>query len=217
MGIFTRMKDIATADFNRVLDRVEDPVSMAQHYIRQLEEQLDRARSALATQIAAEQQYDLLVARTGQIVDKRTRQAELAVDRNQDDIASLALAEKLHHAKLLQTYVEQREILRTQTSRLRSEIERLQEMHRELSNKLSFLIARSHAAKAIQEAAKAVPYGSPDRITREFARIEQKVMRWEAGAQARLAIGSPALELADWSDKDEIRSELDKLKAAKQG
>ncbi|GIO16499.1 hypothetical protein J19TS2_60540 [Cohnella xylanilytica] len=65
MGIFTRIKDIAAADVHRLLDRVEDPVGMAQHYIRQLEDQMDNARSALEIQIAAEQHYDILIARNG--------------------------------------------------------------------------------------------------------------------------------------------------------
>ncbi|MFD2334175.1 PspA/IM30 family protein [Cohnella sp. GCM10020058] len=216
MGIFSRMKDIATADVNRVLDRIEDPISMARHYIRQLEEQIDRARSALATQIAAEQQYDLLVAQTGQIADKRARQAELAVDRGQDDIAALALQEKLHHGKLLQTYLEQRDVIRNQTANLRQEIERLQKLHRELNNKLSFLMARANAAAAIRETVKAVPYSDSDKISREFGRIEQKVMRWEAGAEAHLSTGRPSVNLAEWSERDEIQSELEKLKAARQ-
>ncbi|MDI4644546.1 PspA/IM30 family protein [Cohnella hashimotonis] len=216
MGIFSRMKDIAIADVNRVLDRIEDPISMARHYIRQFEEQIDRARGALATQLAAEQQYDLLVAQTGQLVDKRARQAELAVDRGQDDIAALALQEKLHHGKLLQTYLEQRDVIRNQTANLRREIERLQELHRELNNKLSFLMARANAAAAIRETVKAVPYGDADKISREFGRIEQKVMRWEAGAEAHLSTGRPSVNLAEWSERDEIQSELEKLKAARQ-
>ena len=215
MGIFTRIKDIAAADVHRLLDRVEDPVSMARHYIRQLEDQMDNARSALEIQIAAEQHYDVLIARNGQFIDKRVRQAELAVDRNQDEIAAMALQEKLHHSKLQETYLEQREVIRRQTQALRDEIGRLQELHKDLNDKLTFLLARTNAAAALKATAAVSSPGDIGRISRGFERMEQKILRFEAGTKAYGAIGSEASRLSNWSDQHEVQSELEKLKAAR--
>lgn len=216
MGIFGRMKDIAAADVHRLLDHVEDPVAMAKYYIRQLEEQIDKARSALEVQIAAEQQYDVLIARTAQVVDKRSRQAELAVDRSQDDIAKLAIQEKLHHAKLHQTYVEQRDAIQKQMEALRGEIGRLLDLRRELNDKLTFLVARMNAAAALRATAHAVPSIDTGKIARGFDQVEQKIMRLEAGTAAYPPIGHTTSRLSDWSEQDEVQTELDKLKAAKQ-
>ncbi|MGE7225587.1 PspA/IM30 family protein [Paenibacillus glucanolyticus] len=215
MGIFGRMKDIAAADVHRLLDNVEDPVTMAKYYIRQLDEQIDKARSALEVQIAAEQQYDVLIARTGQVIDKRARQAELAVARSQDEIAKLAIQEKLHHMKLHQTYVEQRETIQKQISALRGEIDRLLDLRRELNDKLTFLIARVNAAVALRATARAVPATDASKITRGFEYMEQKIMRLEAGTLAYQSAGHTASRLSDWSEQDEVQAELDKLKAAK--
>lgn len=216
MGLFSRVKDIAAADMHRVLDSVEDPVSMAKYYIRQLEEQIDTARSALEVQLAAEQKYDLLIARTNQTIDKRSRQAELAVERSQDDIAKLAIQEKLHLEKLNQTYVEQREKIRRQIESLRGEITRLLDLRRELNDKLTFLIARMNAATALRATARTVPAVDAGKIARGFEHLEQKITRLEAGTLAYQATGQAATRLADWSEQDEVQSELDKLKAAKQ-
>ncbi|WP_435923512.1 PspA/IM30 family protein [Paenibacillus sp. DYY-L-2] len=215
MGIFGRMKDIAAADVHRLLDNVEDPVTMAKYYIRQLEDQIDKARSALAVQIAAEQQYDVLIAGTGQVIDKRARQAELAVDRGEEEIARLALQEKLHHVKLHQTYMEQRETIQQQKEALRGEIGRLLDLRRELNDKLTFLIARMNAATALRATARAVPAVDAGKIARGFDQMEQKITRLEAGTLAYRTV-DPSSRLSDWSEQDEVQAELDKLKAAKQ-
>ncbi|MEF2965704.1 PspA/IM30 family protein [Paenibacillus sp. M1] len=216
MGIFARMKDIAAADAHRLLDQVEDPVSMAKHYIRQLEEQIDHTRSALKAQIAAKQQYDALVARTGQVIDKRARQAELAVERNRDDIASLAIQEKLHHAKLQQTYMEQREAVQEQAEALGKEMERLRDLHKELSDKLGFLLAHSNAAAALRAAKAYAPSGDAGRISRGFDRMEEKIMRLETGALAYRSPDPVSDRLTGWSEQEEVQAELAKLKADKQ-
>lgn len=217
MGIFTRVKDIAAADIHRLLDKVEDPVGMAKHYIRQLEEQIDQSRSALATQVAAEQHYDVLLARNGQIIDKRARQAELAVDRNQDDIAALAIQEKLHHMKLQETYLEQRDAIQRQSQALRQEIERLLDLHQELSDKLTFLMARTNAVTALRATAAAVPPGDIGKISRGFERMERKIMHLEAGAFAYSSLSPKDARLADWSERDEVQTELARIKAARLG
>lgn len=214
MGIFSRAKDIVAADVHRLLDRVEDPVSMAKHYIRQLEEQIDKTRSALETQLAAEQHYDVLAAKNGQVVDKRARQAELAVERDQDDIASLAIQEKLHHSKLQQTYLEQRDAVRKQTLALREELKRLLDLHKELSDKLTFLLARTNAMTALRATAT-VSSADAGKISRGFERMEQKVMRLEAGTMAYRTMDSMSARLSDWSDQDEVQAELARLKAAR--
>ncbi|MDU2241042.1 MAG: PspA/IM30 family protein [Paenibacillus sp.] len=216
MGIFGRMKDMAAADTHHLLDRMEDPVSMANYYIRQLEDQIDHARQALRNQLAAEQHYDLLIAQTGQLIEKRTRQAGLAVDREQDEIAKLAIQEKLHHDKLRQTYLEQREVIRKQTAALKGEIGRLVELHQELGNKLTFLLARRNAMTALRATSAAVTAGDTGKIVRGFDRMEQKVMRLEAEVTSYQAVDQAGLRLADWSEQDEVQAELAKLKAAKQ-
>ncbi|GIP46860.1 MULTISPECIES: PspA/IM30 family protein [Paenibacillus] len=215
MGIFGRMKDMAAADTHHLLDRMEDPVSMAKYYIRQLEDQIDHARLALRNQLAAEQHYDLLVAQTGQVIEKRTRQAGLAVDRDQDDIAKLAIQEKLHQEKLQQTYLEQREVIRKQTAALQGEIGRLVELHKDLSNKLTFLLARKNAMTALRATNASITAGDTGKIIRGFDRMEQKVMRLEAEVSAVRSVDQDGLRLADGSEQDEVQAELAKLKAAK--
>ncbi|MBW7477059.1 PspA/IM30 family protein [Paenibacillus oenotherae] len=213
MKIFGRMKEIAAADIHHMLDRYEDPISMAKQYIRQLEEQIEKIHHALAEQYAAERQNGALITRTEAIVSKRARQARLAVDRQEDNIAELALQEKLYHQQMLNTYVEQQALIREQASALKEEQARLAEAHRELQNKLSFLISRAHAAQAIEAAAAAMPPFQRDKIMRGFARMEEKVWILESKANAARNVQQSAYGTPHSLDvQEEVQAELQKLK-----
>lgn len=217
MGIFNRIKEIVSADTNHWLDQFEDPASMAKHYIRQIEEHIYKAHQSLANQLAAEQRYNMLIAAAEQVIAKRSRQAELAVDRGEDGIAELALEDKLHHRQLLSRYVEQREFVRQQAETLKSEIERLAGLHQELQTKLSFLAARADAAKTLESTACAASGFETDRLTRSFARMEEKVWRLEAGAASRRSPAANRLESLQRLDRrDEIQAELAQLKASRE-
>ncbi|XEC93758.1 PspA/IM30 family protein [Paenibacillus tarimensis] len=214
MRIFARMKHIAAADMHSMLDRCEDPVNMAKHYIRQLEEQIDNTKEALTNQLAAEQEYDLLIGQTSQLVAKRSRQAELAIDRDEEGVAELALQDKLYHQKLLQTYEQQRDAIRSQAETMKREMMRLKELHKELQGKLFFLVSRANAARTIKAAAAVVPSYNTDHILRGFARLEGNVRRMEAGAQAhRMASSQPHDDLKLLDQQEEVRAELERLKA----
>lgn len=94
MGIFRRMKTIVLAEVNEQIDRWEDPVAMTKQYLRELEEQLERGRQALAQQWVAERRYETLIAQAEATIEKRSRQAKLALERNEEAVAKIALRDK---------------------------------------------------------------------------------------------------------------------------
>jgi phage shock protein A len=70
-------------------------------YLRELQEQIEKAQRSIAQQIALEQRYESLITHTKTMIEKRTRQAKLALERNEETIAKLALREKLMYEKNL--------------------------------------------------------------------------------------------------------------------
>jgi len=215
MGIFKRVKTIAAADINGLLDRFEDPVDMLKQYIRELEEQMDKAREALAFLLASEQHYRLLVAKAKELVSKRSRQAELAVDKDEDGIAEIAIQDKLKHAALLADCEEQLAAIGRQIEALQEELGRMAALHQELRSKLESLMIRAHAAQAVAAAASAAPSFKTDEMLRNVSRIESKVWRMEAGAKASRLASAASESLKRWEQRDEVQAELEKLKAAR--
>jgi phage shock protein A len=184
MGIFQRIKHIAVADVHNFLDTFEDPVSMVKQYLREMEEQLDKAQQALSNQLLTEKRYESLIYQSEEDLAKRTRQANLAVDRGEEEIALMALQEKMKTEERLQVYREQQKAVIQQTAQLTEELGHLAEIYSELQNKKHYLLSRANAAQAIQQVNKTLHPFNTDPIVRGFARMEEKVWRMETGVQA---------------------------------
>ena len=80
MGIFKRIKTIAKADINGLLDGLEDPIAMLNEYSREMEQEMAKAQNALSRQLFVENKQAALILETKNLVEKRTRQAKLAID-----------------------------------------------------------------------------------------------------------------------------------------
>ena len=53
MGIYHRFSDLITANFNDLIDRLEDPEKMLRQAIREMESSLEEATAATARAIAS--------------------------------------------------------------------------------------------------------------------------------------------------------------------
>src|SRR4051794_4847957 len=96
MGIFKRLKTITMAEINGLLDGMEDPIAMLNEYSREMEKEITKGQQALARQLFVEKKQETLISQTKSLVDKRTRQARLAIEHGEEAIAKLAVQEKLN-------------------------------------------------------------------------------------------------------------------------
>ncbi|BBH24168.1 phage shock protein A [Paenibacillus baekrokdamisoli] len=213
MGLFKRVKHMATADLHNFLDKVENPVSMVKQYIRELEEQIGQAQRALSQQYYVERKYELQIEELAALVMKRSRQAELAVERGEDGIAELALEEKLKNQTKLTLYKSQYETIKAQSDLLLEQIKRMKEKYDELQLKKQHLFARISAAQAIQATSSAITPFDADRFNYGLSRIEEQVGRLEANALAGRQVGE-VLQAVPASNQLERQEEIQKQLAA---
>ena len=54
MSIITRIQTLISANINAMIDAAEDPQKMVEEYLRQMQQELDEARSATALAMADE-------------------------------------------------------------------------------------------------------------------------------------------------------------------
>lgn len=219
MGIFKRLKGIALADINSTIDKMEDPVSMLKQYIRDLEVEIEKAEKSLSNQLFIEKKYEYIIKEAEAVIIKRARQAQLAVDQNEDEIAKLALQDKLAQEKKLSSVQVAYEVTRKQTTMLYSQIKKLQETYEELQQKKLALISRVNAAQATNQVNQTLVSFSPENAVKGFARMEDQIMNLEAKASATQSFYEMKRpQEAVYLDKalqDEVQIELDKLKQAK--
>ncbi|PFN25085.1 PspA/IM30 family protein [Bacillus cereus] len=219
MGILKRIKNIVVADVHQTLDKIENPVSMLKQYLRETEQQIMKAEKALSHQYYLEKKYEALISETDALIAKRTRQAELAVSREEDHMAQLALQEKIVSEKKAELYRQQYEITKAQTATLYEQIDKLQKKYGELQYKELVLVSRLNAAQAIKESNRAIDSFHTESTAKGFARIESYVQKLEAETAASnyfYNLKSPnQQEALDQNLQEEVQRELEKLKGNK--
>ncbi|MCW9130853.1 PspA/IM30 family protein [Bacillus paramycoides] len=219
MGILKRIKNIVVADVNQTLDKLEKPTNMLKQYLRETEQQITKAEKALSHQYYLEKKYEALISETDALIVKRTRQAELAVSREEDHMAQLALQEKIVNEKKAELYRKQYEITKEQTATLYEQIDKLQKKYGELQYKELVLVSRLNAAQAIKESNRAIDSFHTESSAKGFARIESYVQKLEAETAASnyfYNLKSPnQQEVLDQNLQEEVQRELEKLKEHK--
>lgn len=219
MGIFKRIKTIAKADINGLLDGLEDPIAMLNEYSREMEQQIAKAESALSRQIFVENKQAALILDTKSLVEKRIRQAKLALEQGEDSIAKMAVQEKLTQENQLKVYAQQYETIKGQTQILKDKLLELQETYNELQHKKILLASRANVAQSIKQIQKATVSFQTDTILRGVARAEDRILLMEAEVQAGSQFANPLVQhdvaYRNYVNEEELNLELEKLKSEK--
>ena len=217
MGIFTRVRDIISANLNAMLDKAEDPEKLIRLMIKEMEDTLVEIKASCAGAMAAKKKIErdchTVETRAGQWGEK----AQLAVDKGREDLAREALIQK-------RRYAERNAALQKERTECDALILQYQEDITQLENKLGtvrekqrLLIQRHiHAQKRKRAQEDLRRLDSSDAFVR-FEQFENRIERMEA--EADLVNPGPgaehqlAQEFARLEGDEEIEKELARLKA----
>ncbi|WP_160725257.1 PspA/IM30 family protein [Bacillus sp. USDA818B3_A] len=220
MGIFKRLKTITMAEINGLLDGIEDPIAMLNEYSREMEHEITKGQQALARQLFVEKKQAALISETKSLVDKRTRQAKLALEQGDEQIAKLAVQEKLNKENQLQLYVDQLESIKGQTQILVEKLDQLKETYNQMQQKKILLASRANVAQSMKQIQKVTVSFNTDDIARGVARAEEKILMMEAEVQAGNQFAAPLAQFDaaydNYVSEDELTKELEKLKSEKE-
>ncbi|MGK5507124.1 MULTISPECIES: PspA/IM30 family protein [Brevibacillus] len=220
MGIFKRVRDIVVADVHEVLNKVENPITLLDQYIRDMDKQIEKANQALSYQLFLEKRYDLLIAEEEANIEKRTKQANLAVDCNEDNMAKLALQERVIHENKRNLYQDQYDATKKQTAILYEQIDKLKNTYQEFQYKKLVLTSRAHAAKSIKQGQEMLLGFHSDYAMKGFARVEEFVQKLEAEVAASSYVyGTKAVDRKPYIDHllaETVEAQLAELKKAKE-
>jgi len=215
MGIFTRFRDIVSANINSMLDRAEDPEKMIRLMIREMEDTLVEIKSSCAGVMA----NGKTVQR--QCNEARTRErtwsdkAALAVERGRDDLAREALIEKRRYARKAESLENELTELNDLVTKYKDDICQLEDKLRSAREKQRVLVQRHiHARKKIQAEEEIRRMDSAEASMR-FNQFENRIERLESEADlVNMGRKAPLEEKFDHLMADEeIESELAALKS----
>ena len=220
MGIFKRLKTITMAEINGLLDGIEDPIAMLNEYSREMEQEIVKGQNALTRQIFVEKKQAALISETRSLVDKRTRQAKLALDQGDEAMAKLAEQEKLSKENQLQVYVDQLASIKGQTQILVEKMDQLKETYNQMQQKKILLASRANVAQSMKQIQKVTVSFNTDDIARGVARAEEKILMMEAEVQAGNQFATPLAQFDvkydNYVSDEELNKELEKLKGEKE-
>jgi phage shock protein A len=214
MGIFSRFTDIVNSNINALLDKAEDPEKMVRLIIQEMEDTLVEVRSTSARLIAEKKDSERQLNRISQEAADWEAKAELAISKEREDLARLALVEK-------KKSVEQAAALEADIQRLDEHLNRLNEEVGQLQAKLAdakarqkTIIMRQRALASRLDVKKTIDSGKIDDAMYRFERFEAKIDDLEAQVES-YDMGKRTLrdEFAELEGADKINDELAALKA----
>jgi phage shock protein A len=216
MGIFTRFRDIVSANINAMLDRAEDPEKLIRLMIREMEDTLVELKASCAGVMANSRKIQRQLREIRSRVQYWEERAELAVNKGRDDLAREALVEK-------RRYTERADVLDRESVECDALIEQYQDDIRELEEKLHsarekqrVLVQRHIHANRKREAQEEIRRMDTSEAFMKFEQLENRIERMEAEADLVNFGRKPELEvtLDDLALDDEIENELQRLKSS---
>ena len=214
MGIFTRFTDIVNSNINALLDKAEDPEKMVRLIIQEMEDTLVEVRSTSARLIAEKKDTERQLGRFEKEAAEWEAKATLALSKDREDLARLALIEKqkaMTDAESLQAELGR---LDEHLNRLSEEVGQLQEKLADAKARQKAIIMRQRAASSRLEVKKRIDSGKIDDAMLRFERFESKIDDLESQVEA-YDLGKKTLrdEFAQLETDEKIDDGLAALKA----
>ncbi|MBN1761216.1 MAG: phage shock protein PspA [Chitinispirillaceae bacterium] len=220
MGVFSRFKDIIGSNINSMLDKAEDPEKMIRLMIQEMEETLVELKSSCAGIMADKKSTEREIATLQSLADKWQERAELAIEKEREDLAKEALVEKKRYLTQIDSLEENCNRFDELIAAARSDIDQLEEKIGSARDKQKVLVKRQLRAHQSLRTQKEIRKAGSSDALRRFEAYEQKIDRMEAEASLVNGIVRKAGSLEDeferLENQDAIENELATLKKKKQ-
>ncbi|EIT86022.1 phage shock protein PspA [Fictibacillus macauensis ZFHKF-1] len=183
MSLWTRMKEVVTADFHALLDEKEqkNPLAMLNHYLRGCEKETEHVRTLVERQAFLCEEFAREERQAQMAMQKRKEQAVLAQEAGEMPLYELAQTEVTRYeARIERLHEAKREA--------NQELETLQEKFEEMKHKLKDMhvrrmefMGRENVARArhgmnklLQPSEREASYTRFDEMEHYLARLERE-------------------------------------------
>ena len=209
MGVFSRLSDILKSNINDLLDKAEDPEKMVKQIIIDMQKELTIATQNLGKAKASERLAQKKMDDAVKVAAGWESKAKAALSQGNQDLAKQALAKKVRADEEVATYTEMYESISTQTDAIEDQVEVLKSKLDEAKSRQAMLIARSQMADTKKALAKSQGGFDGASALEKFDRMEEKIQRKEAEADAFAEIGGGDADLVESFDQIEKDAKVD--------
>ena len=203
MGIFSRFTDIINSNINAILEKAEDPEKIVRLMIQEMEDTLVEVRSAAARAIADKKEITRRLAALEDEGREWQAKAELALDKDRDDLAKAALAEKAKLGKSAESLKLQQTALAEGLEKLNTDIASLEAKLADAKVRQQAIIARHNSASKRLEVRRRL----------HDPRIDDALVRFEH-FERRMDVIEGHVESYDLGGKKDLAQEISELESA---
>src|SRR5450755_2197603 len=190
MGIFSRVAQVMSSNFNALLDKAEDPKKSLDLTLVEMREQIALARKEVVSGVASEKQLKKKVEELDQEVEKWNGRAELAVKSNDDALAREALLQKRRAIGERDRAEALRGEQRASALEMKEALERMERKVKEFELRKGTIAARAEQAKAGGGVEALGKKGAGPGAFDEFRRMEDKIENAEHTVLAQSEVDS---------------------------
>lgn len=203
MSIFSRLTDIVQSNINSLLDRAEEPEKLIRLIIQEMEDTLVEVRSSTVKIIAEKKEIERRIGDLTRERDEWERKAEIALNRDREDLAKGALMARSKVAGEADTLSHQLAQVEEALSKANEDIGRLQAKLTDAKNREKALVARTQTAANRVKVRERL---NDDRINDALSRFEQ--------VERNLDELEGRVEVHDLGRKKSVAEEIAELEAA---
>lgn len=201
MGVFSRMSNMFKAKVNSTLDDMENPIELLDQKIRDMDEQLNKAKLNSAQVIGNAHSIEKQLADAQKESTDYDEKVKLALSKGNEDLAKRALAKKVETDKKIATLQTSYEAARAQADKLKQNLADLQEeldKTRSYRDEAAARYANAQASKQVNEILSDVQTKAN---SIQIDSIERKIAKEESVANG----------LGELRETDTLESEFAKL------
>lgn len=155
MALMERVATLLRANVNDLIDRAEDPEKMLKQLVLDMENQLLQVKTQVAIAIADQHLLDNKRAEHEATTADWKRKAELAVTKQQDELARAALERSLSHQHMADGFARQLADQNLEADALRVTYSKLQGKLKETESQCEMLVAQHRRARMVGKATAA--------------------------------------------------------------
>jgi len=215
MGMLSRMSDIVQANVNAILDKAEDPAKVLKLLVQEMEETLVELRSVAASHLAEKKRLQRKADKMQQQIENWQNNAALAVDKDREDLARAALAEKLQCQQQLAAFVQELTVVDESINNLQTDTAKLQDKLVEARAKQNSLVVRERSVSVRLQVKNNSSVERIDAAINRFEQYERRIDDLESQVDAFDLVSSSqnlSSQFVQLEAEEKIEQELAKLR-----
>jgi phage shock protein A len=214
MALLERVGTLLRANINDLIEKAEDPEKLAKQIVLDMENQLLQVKTQVAIAIADQHLLKKKQKEHEEAMNQFNRKAELAVQKQQDDLARAALERSISHQQLAQSFAQQLDDQTIEAETLRNAFTKLQQKLEETRSACEMLLARNRRARTIGKAHAARTLNATNQAATTLNRLRSSIQQREATNTAHTILEAETVEdrLVTLEREDQIDRLLEDLK-----